>query len=695
MGRKTRIALEYAQKFKKSNQISVFWVYAGTMERFRSAYHEIARKLNIPGYQNPGSDILNIVKECLEKERSGQWLMILDNADNADLMYGSESLRLAAYIPRSDHGSILLTTRFRKVGASFTSMSNVMSLQSMTLRESEMLLRARLNDDSSKETHNSYQELAEELERTPLALVQAASFMSQNCITPESYLRMYRESDSSKIRLLSEDFEDDTRDLESKNPIATTWTISFDYIRAFSPQAAELLSLMSVMDAQNIPEFLISQDRDLISFNKAIGTLRAFNFISSKKASTSSLYQYDLIDLHRLVRLAVRNWLRINNNLNQRTAQMVKLLASSYSKIEGDGFEKSFLILPHTIELLGSGFLQYRSESSQSLKLEESRTPSLIDLHSLSSTTLTKVAEFVHPLEKVDTIANLVKFTAELVEHVNSSLRYVGNYVGAKKFAAKGVVFNTIAYGRSHSRTLLSMREYVTTLQYVGEYEHAEELRRQIVTICEADYGLQHISTLENLLSLILFLDGENREREAREVAKVAVQRCQTSLSLHKGTEYLEVLCILAETQQYNENLAEAEKCALLALHGYQAANNDLEVINALDILSRIYEKQDKPDVATSTKRTALDVYNTSRHYGPAHPSTVNLRWELIMILLDSDQIEEARLQVSLTLKLLREVYGTSSDIYTHCFEEFADTFSLRGYDPSWEDHSDTTQAAA
>ena len=663
------------------------------MERFRSAYHDIARKLNIPGHQNPGSDILSLVKERLQDHRSGQWLMILDNADDADLMYGSESLRLANYIPRSDQGSVLLTTRFRKVGANFTSMRNVVSLQSMSLIESEMLLRARLNDGYPVQNHDLYQELAEELERTPLALVQAASFMSQNCITPESYLRMYRESDVSKIRLLSEDFEDDIRDSESKNPIATTWRISFDYIKVFSPQAAELLSLMSVMDAQNIPEFLILQGGDSISFHKAIGTLEAFSFISSKKASPGSLHRYDLIDLHRLVRLAVRNWLKINNTLDQRIAQMVKILASSYSKIESDEFKKSFLILPHTIELLGSDLLKCRIESSQTFGIEESKKPSLIDLHSISMTTSTKFPESIHLLEKVDTLTHLIKFMAELVENVTSSLRYVGNHIDAGRFAAKGVFINTRAFGQSHSRTLLSMREYATILQYVGEHEHAEQLRRQMVTVCEAEYGFQHISTLENLLSLVLFLDGENREQEAREIAEILVQRCQKSLSLHEGKEYLAILSILAETQQYNENVEEAERCALLALDGYQAANNDLEVINALDILSRIYEKQGKPGLAGDTKRTALVVYN--KYYGPAHPSTINLRWQLIMILLDIKQIEEAKLEVSLALKLLNQVYDKSSDIYTHFHGEFADAFSLRGHVLSSEEHFDATRATS
>ena len=121
-----------------------------------------------------------MVKDWLEDDECGRWLMILDNSDDAEMMYGSGSVRLANYFPKSDHGSILLTTRFQKVGANFSSTRNTMNLQQMTLLDSEMLLKARLSDDVSGQASNLYQELAEELERTPLALVQAASFMSQN-----------------------------------------------------------------------------------------------------------------------------------------------------------------------------------------------------------------------------------------------------------------------------------------------------------------------------------------------------------------------------------------------------------------------------------------------------------------------------------------------------------------------------------
>lgn len=665
------------------------------MERFKNAYREIARKLEIPGYQKSESDILFLVKDWLEEGRSGQWLMILDNADDAEIMYGSESPRLADCLPKSDQGSILLTTRFRKVGASFTTTRNTIDLQKMTFEESESLLRARLGDKPLGQNNHLYQELAKELERTPLALVQAASFMSQNCIPLETYLQMYRESDVSKIRLLGENFEDDVRDSEAKNPIATTWIISFDYIRIHVPQAAELLSLMSILDAQNIPDFLLPQSEDAISFNKAIGTLRAFSFISTKKLSPGPVQPYRLFDLHRLVRLAVRNWLKVNNTLSQRTAQVLKILGLMCSEDDSEKFEISSLILQHVIEVLASDFLQFTSPSSHVYESGSSDTPSLSELHSVSVTASPQFRETFRLLETVDTISNLMIHTAQLLEYVTFCLRDVNNFVGAKSFGTKCVAVSARASAQSRAITLRRMSFLASILIDLNENEHAEQLLRQIVTNCESEYGLQHVLTLDYLLDLKKILTHGDREQEAKQIGEVAIRRCQEALMVHEGEKSYRLLLLLAELRLENGEYKEAEKSALLALHGYEAANNDFEVLVSLGRLSEIYTVQGKTERAVNTRRSELDM--RIKVYGQNHASTMYGRREVTRLCLIDGKIEEARQQASLALELIGQIYDSSSDTYTYHHREFDEIFSEQGEVLSLQgqlDPTDTTVAS-
>src|SRR6266513_139730 len=89
---KTRIALEFALKYRTSKSTSVFWVHAGTAPRMEKAYLDIAKTVKVEGWdsQDPAADKLQLVKDWFESEESGNWILIVDNADDVDLMYGGD-----------------------------------------------------------------------------------------------------------------------------------------------------------------------------------------------------------------------------------------------------------------------------------------------------------------------------------------------------------------------------------------------------------------------------------------------------------------------------------------------------------------------------------------------------------------------------------------------------------------------------
>ena len=221
---KTRIALEYALKFKNSPDVSVFWIHASNRSRFMDAYAKIAKRANIIGYEKAETGGAQLVKEWFESENSGRWLMIIDNADDYDLLYGSD--RLADNFPRSENGSIIMTTRDRRVGFSFTgTTSRLVQIEPLNSEQAQELIESKFEDGIDPE---SCKELAQELEGIPLAIVQAAAFIHNNFTDVDNYLSLYRQSPSSQIDLLSANFEDSVRDNESKNPVAATVRISWN-----------------------------------------------------------------------------------------------------------------------------------------------------------------------------------------------------------------------------------------------------------------------------------------------------------------------------------------------------------------------------------------------------------------------------------------------------------------------------------
>lgn len=319
--RKTQIALAYSfWLWEASKDISVFWVHASSTERFSEAYGNIARECKIPGHEDPSFDALSGVRDWLESKESGQWLMIIDNADDMQLFFPqasnlSKSISmpnnedsLGQFIPECSHGNILITTRNMQVGSRLMKGKRPIEVLKMDENESIQLLRQGLQQGD--ESTEDLLQLSSRLEFHPLALLQAVAFIQENFITVNDYLQLLEGSDEDLIDLLSEDFGTVVGDSDTPRAVAQTWMLSFQQIEREYPFAGDLLSLMSLFDRQAIPlEFLkfYSEKKKRAESNirmqlvKALGVLKAFCFIRAEKGGDHNM--------HRLVQLVTRTWL--------------------------------------------------------------------------------------------------------------------------------------------------------------------------------------------------------------------------------------------------------------------------------------------------------------------------------------------------------------------------------------------------
>jgi hypothetical protein len=60
-------------------------VFVSTAEQFKGAYRSIAAILDLPGADDPKTDVLGLVSTWLSNIDNGLWLIILDNADNINV----------------------------------------------------------------------------------------------------------------------------------------------------------------------------------------------------------------------------------------------------------------------------------------------------------------------------------------------------------------------------------------------------------------------------------------------------------------------------------------------------------------------------------------------------------------------------------------------------------------------------------
>ncbi|KAK1973901.1 hypothetical protein LZ30DRAFT_609527, partial [Colletotrichum cereale] len=208
---------------------------------FENACRAIGRVLNIRGIDDEQADVKSLVKTALERDDVGDWLLIIDNADDIDLLFTSS--KLMTYLPSSRKGSILLTTRNHQAAARF-SPGRPTYLKEMGGIEATQLLCCGL-DESQMSDAQSTTQLLEHLTYLPLAIRQASAYMACNkSVTVSKYLEYCKASSERLVKLLSKEFEDQYRYEAIWNPVATTWLISFMHISRDNPLAAKYLSFM-------------------------------------------------------------------------------------------------------------------------------------------------------------------------------------------------------------------------------------------------------------------------------------------------------------------------------------------------------------------------------------------------------------------------------------------------------------------
>ncbi|KAH6995530.1 P-loop containing nucleoside triphosphate hydrolase protein [Ilyonectria sp. MPI-CAGE-AT-0026] len=286
---KSQLAIQFAHHARDTSpQTSIFWVHASSKPRFEEAYRSIADNLQLPRRNDPSIDILGLVRDWLQREEAGPWLMVLDNVDDVNLFYPNSSAGrdgaachpadenpaalgmqrpLAAFLPKRRDGIILITSRSMDVAEKLTgSHKAIYRIAAMDHAQALQLFRNKLEGDMDT---NAAPDLLRALDHIPLAITQAAAYINRRAprISVKAYLDAFRESDKKKGSLLNSDAGDLRRDETVSNSVVTTWQVTLDQIRRERPSAANLLSFMSFFNPQGIPEFALRDYKDDLADN--------------------------------------------------------------------------------------------------------------------------------------------------------------------------------------------------------------------------------------------------------------------------------------------------------------------------------------------------------------------------------------------------------------------------------------------
>ena len=154
---KTEIALQWCHDNKtESPGRHAFWVDARSTDRFYEGYIEIARKVELPDWNNPDVDPLALVRDWFNGDTSGDWLLVVDSADSSDVLFkpskhptwrkGVTVKPLDDYIPQSAKGKFLITSRDSRIGRNMMGNEKPLKVPMMSEKEAIQLFRVTVKD---------------------------------------------------------------------------------------------------------------------------------------------------------------------------------------------------------------------------------------------------------------------------------------------------------------------------------------------------------------------------------------------------------------------------------------------------------------------------------------------------------------------------------------------------------------------
>jgi hypothetical protein len=651
--------------------------------RVEQSYQKIAHRVRIAGRNDPKANIFQLVHNWLCDEKNAKWHLILDNVDDARLLYealpssqdkprtsftGMSNQPLLAYLPASQNGSILITTRSREVALKLVEQSDLIAVEPMDEAHALKLFEKKLGNDESM----VIAELAAALEFMPLAIVQAAAYISQTRYSVQQYLEEFRRSDRKKTSLLNHAGGQLRRDWEAKNSIITTWEISFDHIRQARLSAANLLSLMSFFDRQGIPEALVRRietgqsredlggadadteedsDEDSEStgddgFEDDILTLRNYSFISVNADKTT-------FEMHRLVQIAMREWLSAHGELERWKQQFIENLSIEFPTGEYENWEKCQSLFPHA-----RSAVEQRPDKKDSLKEWASllynaawyawRRGNVSDAEKMS-VRVVKTRKKLFGQENEGTL-NAMRM-AGLVYNLG------GRWTEAEELLVQVTETKKRVLGEDHLDTLISMGNLASTYRHQGKWQEAEDLEVQVMETRNRVLGAEHPDTLTSITNLALTYQYQGRWQEA-EVLQVQVIETKKRVL---GAEHLDTLISignlastfwnqgqLKEAENLNVQVLETSKRVLGIEHPY--------TLTSMSNLASTYSNQGRWKEA---EELGVQVIETrKRVLGAEHPDTLTSMGNLAFNWKGQGQDIEALKLMEECLQLRTRILG-------------------------------------
>ncbi|KAF7118673.1 hypothetical protein CNMCM5793_008211 [Aspergillus hiratsukae] len=578
---KTQIALEAA--FRVRDQYpgcSIFWVPAVDATSFENAYREIGRQLGVEGIDEDKADVKTLVKEVLSRESSGHWLLIVDNADDPDLLFSD--MALSDCLPFSLEGSVLFTTRRHEVAVRLDiPQRNIVTTGEMSVAEATDLSLKGLNSRGSN--LEDVKSLVVFLEKLPLAIKQASAYIAKTRMPVARYLDHCRSSDKTLIKLLTKDFED--RDV-----------------------AARYLKFICFLAEKDIPISLLPPASDQLEADEAIGILKAYAFITNRES-------HDSFDMHRLVRLATQNWLDKEGKHEECVTEVIERLQQAFPPPQRDNKDTWIKYLPHLETALGSR--------------EGSADEAALDLLGIAGDCYSVLGQYQKSEQKALQALELQEKllgkehpqTLRSMNDIAVDLSLQGKHKKAEAMFRQTVELRRKVLGEDSPDTLNSMCNFGGLLTTLGKYEEAEQMLRKTLDLQVKVLDKDHPEVSYSITNLAVLLSNRGKHEEAEGLCRHALEQMGARLG-EEHPQTLSCMTTLGWVLRAQEKYKEAEGVIRQTMDVREKVlgKDHPDTLTSMSDLAFVLKRQGKREYAVALMENCYRLW--AQKFGPDHPRT-------------------------------------------------------------------------
>ena len=615
---KSQIALEHAYWYQLNYPASsVFWLDASSPDQLRGCLEMAAAHCGLSRPDDTSTVVLERFDRWLLDGNNGHWLMIVDGANDMQIMLGSSDDNLPGkqgtgrppllpkiighQIPAAAHGKVLFTTNNRSLGNMLAAQDFLLEVHDMKPQDACTLIRKQLESDvlANSSARNQcitwldtdLEILAENLEYLPLALAQAAAYIRQNQMSVQNYLQLMINNDLEMIGLLENDFLAGSAGGHSSKAIMSTWKIGFDWIEAHHKGAAEMLSSMAFLEPRQVPLMLLDhfQPSDRQPISQLIRILVEYSFISADSSNT-------MFDMHRLVQVAMRKRLSALQIEETGAIEALKLLSYHFPDVTYKTWQSSAVMLPHALKIMSCtfygpaeaiplGILQakvgwyyllrgnynqanfYCSQALDNVLFAPGVTrQDILDIKTKHIYVLQKLGRFEEAEDLAQEVWRGRRTTpGTKPEEVTQSINLLciiyqeqGKYDDAEKVMRKVLKSLNRSFDANDIQVILSKHRLGTILHYIGRYKEAEKYLREAIdgfSNCDDDH---YLALLKTRWRLAWVLNSQGRYKEAEEI-DLEVWKLQLDVLGPSHPETLKSQYGLSNDLQAQHRYSEAE----------------------------------------------------------------------------------------------------------------------------------------